>query len=214
MENYQCSKFTTLKHGDETSCRPAVFAAHAITCWVTKRKYFTRRILWPTKQVPHQKIDQPTIGPDSIDSNWVIFINIWNCYNEMCKSTDPAVVWNKLRMAWSPEVSRLLFDLVGIETLNCATEGQLLWQVRLIAVSGQHKDVHRQNFHFMRQKEGKSITHFLACLQSVVKFFKFSVTCSNETDCSWQVNYGKWYQDLPMSNTRARYWQRLWPSQY
>lgn len=106
-----------------------------------------------------------------------MFVDTWTCYKKMCELMDPAVIWNKLRMACTPEVNRLLFGVVGAETLN--SDEQLLQQIQLIDVKGLHKKVHRENFHSMRQKEGKSITHFF----SSVKFSVFIVTCPNKSDC-------------------------------
>ena len=83
----------------------------------------------------------------------------------MCDLTNLPEIWNELRTTCSPNVNRLLFQLLGSETLNIATEEQLL-QIRLVAVKGLHKEVHRHTFHNIRQQEGEGITHFLARLQS------------------------------------------------
>ena len=50
------------------------------------------------------------------------------------------------------------------------------------------KEVHRQNFHSIRQKEGRLITHFLARLWTLAKFCEFTTTCPNEPDCGWQID--------------------------
>ena len=60
----------------------------------------------------------------------------------MCELEDPAVIRNELRMACTPEANRLLFELIGHEILNSATEVHLLQQIRLVAVKGLHKEVH------------------------------------------------------------------------
>ena len=65
----------------------------------------------------------------------------------------------------------------------------MLQQIRLVAVKGLHKEVYRQNFYSMRQKEGESITHFIARLRAQAKFCEFTVTCTNEVNCGCQVNY-------------------------
>ena len=89
----------------------------------------------------------------------------------------------------TPEINRLLFELIGPKALNTAMEEHLLQQVRLVAVKGLHKEVHRQNFYSMRQKEGESITHFLARLRAQAKFCEFTVSCPNKVNCGRQVNY-------------------------
>ena len=92
------------------------------------------------------------------------------------------------RSACTPERNRLLFKLIGPKALNTATEEHLLQQIRFVAVKGLHKEVHRQNFHSMKQKEGESITHFPARLHAQAKFCEFMVTYLNEMNCGGQVN--------------------------
>lgn len=130
-----------------------------------------------------RKPERSTVGLDATDEDWMMFVDTWTCYKKMCELMDPAVIWNKLRMACTPEVNRLLFGLVGAETLNSATDEQLLQQIQLTDVRELHKEVHRENFHSMRQKEGEAITHFLAHLRDLAKVSVFIVTCPNKTDC-------------------------------
>ena len=66
-------------------------------------------------------------------------------------------------MACTPELNRLLSDLLAAETLNSATEEQLLQHIRF-TVRGLHKESHQQNFHLIRQKD------FVARLQTLAKF--------------------------------------------
>ena len=88
--------------------------------------------------------------------------------------TNLAEIRNVLRTACSPNINRLLFQLLGSETLIIATEEQLLHQIRLVAVKGLHKEVHRHTFHNIRQQEGEGIAHFLAKLQSQVRLCELS----------------------------------------
>ena len=136
-----------------------------------------------------KKPERPTIEPDSSDSDWAIFIDSWDRYKEMCGLTEPSMLRNELRTACSKEVNRLLFDLIGSEALNSATEEQLLRQIKLVAVRGLHKEVYRQKFHAMRQGEGESITHFLARLRSLARFCDYTITCPNEHGCGRKINY-------------------------
>ena len=107
----------------------------------------------------------------------------------MCGITKPVMLRNELRTACPREVKRLLFDLIGAEALNSATEEQLLRQIKLVAVRGLHKEVYRQKFHAMRQGEGESITHFLARLRSLAKFCDYTITCPNEQGGGRKINY-------------------------
>ena len=47
---------------------------------------------------------------------------------------NPAVIQNKLRIACTLELNKLLFDLLAIEMLNSATEEQMLLHIRLVMV--------------------------------------------------------------------------------
>ena len=85
---------------------------------------------------------------------------------------------NRLRMTCSPEVNRLLFDLIGNEMLNSATEGKLLSHIHIVAVKGLHKEVHQQIFHSTHQVKGESITKFLAKLRTQAKFCSFTFNIS------------------------------------
>ena len=84
----------------------------------------------------------------------------------------------------------MLSQLLGSETLNIATEEQLLHQIRLVAVKGLHKEVHWHTFHNIRQQEEEGITHFLAKFQSQAKLCEFTVNCTNGS-CQQQVNYSE-----------------------
>ena len=99
----------------------------------------------------------------------------------MCDLTNRAEIRYELRTACSPNVNRLLFQLLGSETLNIATEEQLLHQIRLVAMKGQHKEVHRHTFHNIRQQEGEGITYFLAKLQSQARLCEFTEKCTNRS---------------------------------
>ena len=70
--------------------------------------------------------ERPSIGLYATDSDWKLFIETWTRYKDMCRLRDPAVIRNELRTARNPEENRLLFDLIGPDTLNSATEEYLL----------------------------------------------------------------------------------------
>ena len=93
----------------------------------------------------------------------------------MCRLRDPAVIRNELRTAYNPNLNKLLFDLIGPETFNSSTEEYLLHQIQLVAVQCLLREVHRQNFHSLKQKEDESVTYFLARLRAQAKFCEFRV---------------------------------------
>lgn len=67
------------------------------------------------------------------------YYSSWNRYKEICWLTNLTEMRNEVWIACSPEVNRLLCELVGTETLNINTEQQLLCQIRHVAVEGLHK---------------------------------------------------------------------------
>ena len=138
-----------------------------------------------TRSVLHKKPDRPVIEEDSTDKDWALFVDAWGRYKEIC---DLVEIRNDLRTVCLLNVNRLLFQLLGSETLNIATEEQLLHQIGLVAVKGLHKEVHRHTFHNIRQQEGEGISHFLARLQSQARLCEFTVKCTNGS-CQQQVNY-------------------------
>ena len=133
--------------------------------------------------------ERPSIGLDITDGEWALFLDTWTRYKTICGLEDPAVIRNELRATCTPEANRLLFELIGPERLNSASEENLLQQIRLVTVKGLHKEVHRHEFHSMRQKEGESVTHFLARLRGQAKFCEFHVKCPNDQNCGQQVDY-------------------------
>ena len=144
---------------------------------------------WPNRNNYVWKPERPTVGLDSSESDWALFLDTWGWYKEMCQLTNPAVIHNELRTACALELNWLLFNLLGAKALDFASEDQLLQHIRLIMIRGLHKEVHWQNFHSMRQKERKLITHFLARLQTLAKFCNLAVTYPNKLDCGWHVDY-------------------------
>ena len=137
-----------------------------------------------------RKPEKLKIVPDSSDrEDCTLFMDTWSRYKEIYLIMNPTVIWNELRTACTPELNRLLFDQLGVEIPNSATEEQLLQHIRLVMVREVHKEVHWQSFHSMRQKERKSIMHFLARLWTLVKFWEFIITCSNKPDCGQWIDY-------------------------
>ena len=70
--------------------------------------------------------DWPAIDADSMDSDWAMFMDFWPRYKAMSKISDQMEIRNELRSTCSSVVNRLLFNFVGVATLNTCTEQQLL----------------------------------------------------------------------------------------
>ena len=67
----------------------------------------------------------------------------------------------ELRAACSDDVNRLLFEYVGADALDTCTEGELLKNIKSVAVKSVHKEVHCMAFNRMTQNQGQSIINFM-----------------------------------------------------
>ena len=124
-----------------------------------------------------KKTDRPLIKYSYTDGDWALFNNSWSQYKQMCGLKEPVEIHNELTTPCSSKVNGLLFDLVGSEAHNTATEEQLLWHIRLIAVKVLHKEVHRHRFYNTR-------------LQSQARFCEFTIQCPN-VSCQCFINYSE-----------------------
>lgn len=98
----------------------------------------------------------------------------------ICRFINPAEIQNELKSSCPPpQTNRLLFDLVGVDTLSMLIEEQLLTHIKQVVLKSLHKEVYHQTFHSMGQFEDESITHFLACLGTQANFYQFVVPCVN-----------------------------------
>ena len=136
--------------GEENSERYVQLIQQLINLQTENNELRKRRDNTPVRSFT-KKPDRPVIEEDSTDEDWALFVDAWGRCKEMCDLTNLTEIRNELRTACSPNVSRLLFQLLGSETLNIASEELLLYQIRLVAVKGLHKEVHRHTFHDIRQ---------------------------------------------------------------
>ena len=128
---------------------------------------------------------RPTIDADSSDNKWIIFTDAWNRYKEMSKLTDANEIRNELRSACSTVVNEMLFNFVGPEALNVASETELLKFIKSVAVKSVHPEVYRQQFFGLRQTDGESITAFVSRLKSQAMLCDFVKRCSCTNDTSF-----------------------------
>ena len=126
--------------------------------------------------------DRPVINADTDEQEWELFKDSWNRYKTMTAVTDANVIRLELRAACSQDVNRLLFEYIGAETLNAATEDELLNFIKSVAVKGTHKEVHRMKFFRLSQMDGETITQYVARLRSHAILCKFRIACENHED--------------------------------
>ena len=108
-------------------------------------------------------------------------------YKIMARNKEDAEIRMELRAACSPDVNQLLFEFVGPDTLDNASENELLAHIKSIAVKGVHKEVHRKHFGKVKQGDGESVTHYVARLKSQASLCGFTVECS----CHQRVSYAE-----------------------
>jgi len=126
-----------------------------------------------------KKTDRPTVKLESSETDWALFNDEWVRYKEMTRINRSADLRNELRLACPQEVGKLLFDLFGAAKLNTCTENEMLNCIKPVTVRSLHKEVHRQNFHKIRQSEGEPLTQYVAKLRSQTVMCGFAITCSN-----------------------------------
>lgn len=145
----------------------------------------------PQQQQQSVKPTRPVIEADSSDNNWIIFEDSWRRYKEMANLRDATHIRNELRSACTSTVNEMLFNFVGPETLNTATEIELLAFIKSVAVKTVHPEVYRQQFFNLRQSECETVTCFISRLkaQAMLCDFKTSGNCgANECHPSYAPN--------------------------
>ena len=80
-----------------------------------------------------KKPDRPIIEQEATDNDWAMFTDQWARYKDMTNLCNFADIRNELRSTCSGDVNKLLFDLVGAESLNTSTEQELLQHIKSVA---------------------------------------------------------------------------------
>ena len=74
-------------------------------------------------------------------------------------------------------MNELLFNFVGPEPLNTATEKELMKFIKSVAVKSVHPEVYRQQFFRLKQSDGETITHYISRLKSQAMLCDFNQGC-------------------------------------
>ena len=133
----------------------------------------------------HTKIERPTIDADCTDNQWMVFCDSWSRYKEMASLTSVTEIRNELRSTCSSKINEMLFNFVGPNALNQASEDELMNYIKSVAVKAIHPEVYRQHFFTLRQSDCESITNFISRLkaQAMLCAFNSEGSC-NQNDCS------------------------------
>lgn len=122
------------------------------------------------------KLTRPIIEEDSTDNRWIIFKDEWNRYKEMAGLSNVQDIRNELRAACPQKVHEMLFNFVGPDALQTASESDLLEFVKSVAVKTVHPEVYRQHFYKLQQSDGETVTSFISRLKAQAMLCRF--TCS------------------------------------
>ena len=158
---------------------PPVAAAQQTVQLITLTQEQLQHLLNPhdtdlSNSVRTQRPTRPSIQTDTTDEDWRLFIFQWQRYKSQCRLTAPSAIRDELLSTCSQDLERQLFNLCGTG-LNVLTETQLLDQIKEVAVRGLNVEVHRHQFHAMRQSQGEDITQFVSRLRAKASLCAFSV---------------------------------------
>ncbi|XP_057299519.1 uncharacterized protein LOC130630139 [Hydractinia symbiolongicarpus] len=97
---------------------------------------------------------------------------------------------NELRSTCDSNVNEMLYNFVGPDALDRATEAELLSYIKSVAVKTIHPEVYRQQFISMRQSDSETITHFISRLKSQAMLCNFSRKCDCD-DQNCEISYSE-----------------------
>ena len=138
-----------------------------------------------------QRPSRPSIQPDTTDEDWRLFLFQWQRYKNQCQLKSTSAIRDELLSTCSQDLEKQLFNIAGAG-LNRLTEEQLLDQIREVAVRGLNVEVHRHQFHAMRQSQGEDITQYVSRLRSKASLCSFAVTAhrpTEESQCPGPISY-------------------------
>ena len=132
--------------------------------------------------------DRPIVNINTDEREWELFKDSWNRYKAMTRITDQNILRMELRESCSQEVNKLLFEYIGSDVLDTASEADLLEHIKRVAVKGTHKEVHRITFFRLAQMDGETVTQYVARLKSQAVLCQFKVTCTTH-EPEIEINY-------------------------
>ena len=133
-----------------------------------------------------KKPDRPEVSLDITESQYAFFKEEWRIYKTRC-GLQPEEITLELRAACTTELRRSLFDFIGIDALNSATEDNLLDHIEKVAVKAKNTAVHRQEFYSMSQAPDETILSFVSRLRSKASHCCFATECTCKAAVSYAV---------------------------
>ena len=130
--------------------------------------------------------ERPEVDVGYSESQWAFFIDEWRSYKRRTALPAEKVV-HELRASCTKELRKIIFNLVGGNTLETIPEHELLEKIKSSAVIGKNQAVHRKEFYSLRQSPGEHINFFVARLRAKAEHCNFILKCSNGA-CENQSN--------------------------
>ena len=78
----------------------------------------------------------------------------------------------------------MLFNFVGPDALESASEEELLGYIKSVAVKTVHPEVYRQQFFVMSQNDGETITCYISRLKAKAMLCTFTQKCDGAAQCT------------------------------
>ena len=128
---------------------------------------------------------RPKLETELDDIGWRIFLDKWAHYKSIADILDEKEKCMELRECCSSEVTRLLYQYYGSIDVDTLNEGQMLANIKSVAVNTTHPHVHRWHYTQLNQMDGEPVTKYVARLRSQAGLCDYVVDCR----CGTHVSY-------------------------
>ena len=135
-----------------------------------------------------QKLERPVIPEDCSEVQWAFFMDKWEDYKGFYKLSNREEIYSHMRSCCSDSLQYKLYAATG-GTAKSMAEGELLKEIKRLAVMKVNTAVHVKEFWELKQDPGEPVRQFKAKLQGKALSCDFHIetnmTCGK---CSAQAN--------------------------
>ena len=124
-----------------------------------------------------QKLQRPCIPEDCSEVQWAFFIDKWEDYKGFYKLTNKEEIYSHMRSCCSDSLQYKLYAATG-GTAKTMTEGELLKEIKRLAVMKVNTAVHVKEFWELKQDPGEPVRQFKAKLQGKALSCDFGIETS------------------------------------
>ena len=127
-----------------------------------------------------QKLQRPSIPEDCSEIQWAFFVEKWEDYKRFYRLTTKEEIYSHMRSCCSDTLQYKLYAATG-GTAKAMSEGELLKEIKRLAVMKVNTAVHVKEFWELKQDPGEPVRQFKAKLQGKALSCDFcvetNVTC-------------------------------------